>query len=305
MAIKGGLKFLRRRMRAIRNLRKVTKAMKMVSSVRLKRAQPILANSQEFISDMEEIFVTEIKNTENTEKEENKEAIAKKSEFSMMWGYKKGSEGKTLFLVVGSDRGLCGAFNSNILRLARQNIDSKMGGQDIIIWAFGRRVSRPLKKAMGEKVEGFENFWLNFSSSKIDEISERIMEKIEKGEIKEIYCIYTWFKSAGTQLPVCEKIFPILVHDVWGRKRIFEPSREEVMKFFASAYLKAKLFFCFQSSVTSEHASRMRAMDMATQNADRVIKQLNLQINKARQEAITKELIDIVNGKNALEMQFV
>jgi F-type H+-transporting ATPase subunit gamma len=292
MALRGGIKFLRKRIRAVRNIRKLTKAMKTVASVRLRKAQPILLNSKEFIENLEKIFSV---------------SYEPKEEFliDMKFNESKNSDKiKRLYIILGSDRGLCGAFNSNILRLAQSYIK-----QDDIIWAFGTRVARFLSKKY-KNVKEFRDFWRDLSYEKIekvyDELSSEIKKRMEEdGWNLEVYCIFTLFKSAGTQIPTCEKIYPIYIYETWGPKRIFEPSREKLLDFFSEAFLKAKLFYIFQSSITSEHAMRMRAMDMATQNSDRLIKVLTLQMNKARQEAITKELIDIVNGKNALEAQAI
>lgn len=281
MAVKGGIKFLRKRVKAVQNLKKVTKAMKSVSSVRLRKSQPVLYNSLSFIEDMGKIF---------------------KIGFDGSYGYEKsfslGSDGgRGLYIILGSDKGLCGSFNSNIIKFTQ---GKNIGGE---IWIFGKRLTRYFSKKF--KIQSYDDFWHDFSYEKFENLYEKIQEKIFSGEISEIFCIYTLFKSVGTQTPFIERIFPVSVHLPWGIRQIIEPSFEDFSKHFIISYVKAKLFFCFQSSITSEHAARMRAMDMATQNAQRVQKQLILQMNKARQEAITKELIDIVSGKNAIESQQV
>lgn len=282
MAVKGGIKFLRKRVRAIQNLKKVTKAMKSVSSVRLKRSQVVLQNSLEFFKNMEQIMRV----TERVDPEELK--LHDKS-FTIT------NEGKkNLYIILGSDKGLCGSFNSNLVRFVQDKIRD-----DGEIWVFGRRLVRALSKKL--RIIPYEDFQRGFSYERFEAIYKEIEAKIVSGEISEVYCIYNFFKSMGTQYPTMEKLFPIAVYIPWEPKRIIEPSFDEFARFFIMAYFKSKLFFCFQSSLTSEHAARMRAMDMATQNAERVLKILVLQMNKARQESITKELIDIVGGKNALE----
>mgnify|MGYP001773203428 CR=1 FL=1 len=289
MPAKGGLKFLRKRIRAIRNIRKVTKAMKAVSSVRLRKAQAIFLSSKEFLEDLEKkLLVSSLPPAEIQNSYESTFTLSS-----------EGEEKYKLYIVLGTDRGLCGAFNSNIFRTFQQNFDEK----NSIIWAFGKKISKLLRKYNIERK--FEEFWRDFSYEKFESIFDEISEMIKSGKISDIYCIYMLFKSPGTQVPVSEKVFPVSVRLPWGPKTIFEPSLEKVLEFFSLSWLKAKLFACFQSSITSEHAARIKAMDLATQNADRLIKILNLQVNKARQEAITKELIDIVNGKNALEAQSI
>lgn len=287
MAVKGGIRFLRKRVRAIQNLKKVTKAMKSVSSVRLKKSQPILQSALEFFKSMEEIL--EI-GTDTNEK------CREGGGHDTSYVFPKSGATKKLYIVLGSDKGLCGAFNSNIIRFAQSRIES-----DGEIWAFGKRLARALSKKYS--VRAYEDFQRNFSYDKFETVYREIEERITSGELAELHCIYTFFKSMGVQYPVAEKLLPVTVWLRWGPKRIIEPSFDEFASFFAAAYVKARLFFCFQSSLTSEHAARMRAMDMATQNAERVLKHLVLQMNKARQESITKELIDIVSGKNALEAQ--
>jgi len=320
MAVKGGLKFLRRRIRAVRNIQKVTKAMKTISSARLKRAQPIFLNSKNYVELLGKIFKVFVPS--QSQPQEILGDGMRTSEFYLWTGggdIVRSSEGLsfdgtsemgdgTLFIVLGSDRGLCGAFNTNILKTAYENIEKLSGrSKRKIIWVFGRRVSRQItKRYKGDfEVREFNDFWRNFSLKTFSDIFDDIKKLIQNQEVSEIYCIYTFFKSVGTQYPVCEKIFPFYLVEVWEEKKIFEPGKEEVIKFFSILWLKSKLFSCFQSSITSEHAARMRAMDMATQNAERFAKQLTLQMNKARQEAITKELIDIINGKNALEAEAV
>jgi len=297
MALKGGIKFLRKRIRAVRNIKKLTKAMKTVASVRLRKAQPALLNSREFIEDLEKIFPIS---------HELKEDFLNYNVLGNNSGVAKTGEVKRIFIVLGSDRGLCGAFNSNIVRLVQAYVK-----QDDIIWVFGTRIARVISKRYKD-VREFRDFWKDLSYDKVEQVYEQIISEINKlrnesveNSEPEVYCIFTLFKSVGTQVPTCEKIFPIYISEVWGPKKIFEPSRDKVLDFFTEAFLKAKLFFAFQSSITSEHAMRMKAMDMATQNSDRLIRVLTLQMNKARQEAITKELIDIVNGKNALEAQAI
>ncbi|MCS7213473.1 MAG: ATP synthase F1 subunit gamma [Candidatus Calescibacterium sp.] len=285
MAVKGGIKFLRKRIRAIQNLRKVTRAMKSVSSVRLRRAQPVLQISSEFSKNMERIFkISYNGETENAEKY-----------FSI-----KTDSSRKLYIILGSDKGLCGSFNSNISKFVQSNINIQDNSE---IWVFGRRLIRILSKKF--QIQPYEDFWRDFSYEKFEKVYNMIEQRIISGELAEVYCIYTLFKSMGTQVPYIERVFPVSVSLVWEPKRIFEPSFEEFARFFIMSYVRSKLFFCFQSSITSEHAARMRAMDMATQNSERVQRQLILQMNKARQEAITKELIDIVSGKNALEAQQV
>ncbi len=299
MAIKGGIKFLRKRIRAVRNIKKLTKAMKTVASVRLRKSQPPLLNSKEFIEDLEKIF---------TVSHEPKDVFSADNNFGEIKSSvdTKDAGAKRIFIVLGSDKGLCGAFNSNIVRLAQSYVK-----QDDIIWLFGTRVAKVLSKKY-KNVKEFRDFWRDLSYEKVEQVYEQLISEINRlknentGNSKvEVYCIFTLFKSVGTQVPTSEKIFPVYVSDTWGPKKIFEPSDDKVLDFFVEAFLKAKLFFAFQSSITSEHAMRMKAMDMATQNSDRLIRVLTLQMNKARQEAITKELIDIVNGKNALEAQAI
>ena len=327
MAVKGGLKFLRKRIRAVRNIQKVTKAMKTISSVRLKRAQPVYLNSKSYMELLGRVFQIGFQdsisqNGKITDKENSSQRAKNGTTADLyLWSGKKVEEefgevavsekekekdrkGKTLFIVLGSDRGLCGAFNSNVVKTAIDSIE-KYGSANLLIWVFGRRVIRPISRKYRNRfdIREFKDFWRGFSLSSFSGVFEDIKKLVEDGEISEIFCVYTYFRSVGTQYPVCERIFPFYVSDEWGVKKIFEPSKEEVIRFFSLLWLKSKLFSCFQSSVTSEHAARMRAMDMATQNAERFARQLTLQMNKARQEAITKELIDIVNGKNALEAE--
>lgn len=285
MAVKGGIKFLRKRIRAIQNLKKVTKAMKSVSSVRLRRSQPVLQISLDFSKNMERILkISHDAEYENAERY-----------FSI-----KADSSKKLYIILGSDKGLCGAFNSNISKFIQNNINIQDNSE---IWVFGRRLIRILSKKF--QIQPYEDFWRDFSYDKFEKVYSTIEQKIISGEFAEVYCIYTLFKSMGTQVPYVERVFPVSVFLMWEPKRIIEPSFEDFARFFIMSYVRSKLFFCFQSSITSEHAARMRAMDMATQNSERVQRQLVLQMNKARQEAITKELIDIVSGKNALEAQQV
>ena len=283
MAVKGGIRALRKRIRAVQNIKKITKAMKMVSSVRLRKAQVVLGTSRGYLDELSEKLSVDI---EGKVGDEVYRFVIPRSEGK-----------KRLIMVLTSDRGLCGAFNSNVVRLARANIT-----ENDIIWAFGRKGARALSKTF--KVREFENFWRNFSPDEVGKVVQEIENEVKNG-VSEVWAIYTYFKSAGTQIPQVEKVYPFDVVEFWGVKTIYEPSREEIFKYFARLYLKAKLFRIFMESLTSEHAYRMRAMDMATQNAEEYIKKLTLQLNKARQEAITKELIDIVNGKNALEAESV
>lgn len=260
--VKGGLRAIRKRIRAIQNIKKVTRAMKMISSARLLKAEVTLMNARKYEG---EIL--------NALKMVPKNGI--------------GGKGGRVLCVVTSDKGLCGAYNSNVIKLAEENIN-KINPK--LIFAFGRKGARYFKRF--DLVE-FGNFWRDFNFEKVADVSLELLK------FEEVFFIWTAYKSRATQIPTFERILPFEVETLETRKRILEPPNVGLE--LARMFFRAKLWRIFAESLTSEHAMRMRAMDLATENAEEFIKKLTLELNKARQESITRELIDIVGGKEAQE----
>ncbi len=289
----GQLKEVRLRIKSVGTTQQITKAMKMVSAAKLRRAQDAITQMRPYAEKLQEMLSNIIASVEgnaggglNTER----------------------SIEKVLFIVITSDRGLCGGFNANSIKLTKTIIKEKYQAQ----YAKGNVTILPLgKKGWESFVKGgfpvIENYWSIFSDLTFDHVkvaAEHVRNAFINKEFDRVELVYSKFKNAATQEFVCEQHLPIPKSKGNGSSNldfIFEPSKEVLIQELMPKILNTQLFKGLLDSNASEHGARMTAMDKATENAEEMLKTLRISYNRARQAAITTELTEIVSGAAALQ----
>jgi F-type H+-transporting ATPase subunit gamma len=282
------LKEIRNRITSVSSTMQITSAMKMVSAAKLKKAQDAITAMRPYAEKLTELLQSlsatldgDVGGSYTTQREVN----------------------KVLIVAITSNRGLCGAFNSNVVKQAKLIADSYSGKQ-VDIFAIGKKGNDALcktNKVIGNKSEVFDN--LTFDS--VSEIAQILTDKFISGEYDKIEIVYNQFKNAATQIVQTEQFLPLAPvksdSPVSTSDYIFEPSKEEIVLTLIPKSLRTQLYKSIRDSFASEHGARMTAMHKATDNATELRDQLKLTYNKARQAAITNEILEIVGGAEALK----
>ena len=281
---------LRRRIKSVKNTRQLTKAMKSVSAAKLKRAQTQVYKTRPFSEKLGKILAN-IK--------------AKNSELQNIF-FENREEKNVDLVVVTGDKGLCGAFNSNTIKYYYEvRKDLEEAGANVNLIAIGKK-GYDFFRFKGEEIkEYYINFFMKLNYLKSKEIAEKLISEYEKGEVDAIYVIYNKFYSVSRSELKAEKFLPIEPIEVDKEEEAleyeFEPSVEEIFNEIIPLYLKNYFYKILLESAASEHASRMVAMDLATRNASDMIDSLTLTMNKIRQAAITKEILEITTATEAMK----
>jgi len=287
------LQSLRRKIASVKNTQKITKAMKMVASAKLKRAQSRILAFRPYGLKMRQVVA-------NLSRRVNRDLhpLLQKRPTKMV-----------RVAVVTSDRGLCGAFNANIVRKALEFIrECEARGVKVEVGLVGRKGRDFFKRRHWPTHEPYVDVFDRLSYEHAMEIAQRVAEAYINGEADEAHIIYNEFKSALQQRVIVEQLFPIesLEEDgqpseTLGGSYLYEPDELELLDPLLLKHLQAQTYRILLESSAAEQAARMAAMDGATRNAGEVIKRVTLYYNKTRQAAITKELMDIVGGAEALK----
>lgn len=281
------LKEIRNRITSIGSTMQITSAMKMVSAAKLKKAQDAITAMRPYSSKLTEL----LQSLSATLDSDAGGAYSKQREVS-----------KALLVVVTSNRGLCGGFNSSIIKETIKNIENNYQGAEVDLLTIGKKGNDILSKTytvIDNKNEVFDD--LTFEN--VAEIAQQMMDLYVDGTYDKIEIIYNRFKNAATQIPQVEQFLPIkpVEGDVdTNSDYIFEPSKEEIVLELIPKSLKTQLFKAIRDSFAAEHGARMTAMHKATDNAKELRDELLLTYNKARQAAITNEILEIVGGAEAL-----
>jgi F-type H+-transporting ATPase subunit gamma len=287
------LQALRRKIGSVKNTQKITKAMKLVAASKLRRAQQRILAFRPYGQELRRVLA-------------NLSGRVNRSAHPFL---QKRTVQTIQVTVISSDRGLCGAFNMNIFRKAIQVIeDYEKRGVKVIVGVVGRKGNEFFRRRhwplRDPNVDVFERLTYEHAL----EIGLGAMEAYESGIFDEAYVVYNEFKSVFQQRVVVEKTVPIEPLKEFGVVEapstggyLYEPNQEELLRSLFPKYVQAQVYRILLESLAAEQAARMVAMDGATRNAGDLIKKLNLQYNKGRQEAITKELLDIVGGAEALK----
>jgi len=282
------LKEIRARISSVGSTMQITSAMKMVSAAKLKRAQDAITQMRPYANKLRELLV----NLSSTLEGSDGGAFAQERE-----------EKKVLLVAITSNRGLCGAFNSNIIKKAKNLADSDYPDADISFLTIGKKGSEFFAKNGFTVYSSRDNLYDELTFENTSVIAEDIMQNFLSGEFDKVILVYNQFKNAATQLVQVEQFLPVETpteEDATVGDYIFEPSKEEIVTDLIPKSLKIQLFKGVLDSHASEHGARMTAMHKATDNAGELKKDLTLTYNKARQAAITGEILEIVGGAEAL-----
>lgn len=281
------LKEIRNRISSVSSTMQITSAMKMVSAAKLKKAQDAILAMRPYSEKLSSL----LGRLSSSIGEEVENHYADKRPVK-----------KVLFVVISSNRGLCGAFNSNVIKTAYQAIAEASSSAEVEVISIGKKAKDALKnktKVIADHSDIFDN--LNYESA--TEISERIIASFIAKQYDEVGVVYNSFKNAATQVVKNEQLLPIVQEqssEATTEDYIYEPSAEEMVNQLIPKALKVQFFKAIRDSFASEHGARMTAMHKATDNATELRNQLKLTYNKARQAAITNEILEIVGGAEAL-----
>ena len=283
------LKDIRDQIKSVKSIQKVTKAMKMVAAAKMRRAQENMEHARPYTSKLNNMLNSLIPEIDRSmlPELESREKIDHK-----------------LFVVITADRGMAGAFNSNVIRIAQKAID-KFGKDKSSLICIGKKSFGHFKMRNYNIIENYIDFWSALSFQEAIDIGENIISHFVNGKADEVQVVYNEFINIGKQEVQLEKFLPLTyeVQDESSSRyidRIFEPSKEHVVKAMVPKYLNTQVWQYLLESFSSEQAARMLAMENATSNARDMIKDLTLKFNKARQSAITTEMLEIVSGAEAL-----
>lgn len=289
----GALKEVRNRIKSVQSTQQITKAMKMVSAAKLRRAQDAITQMRPYAQKLQEVLSNIVSNNDGN--------------IDLALATERNIE-KVLIIVVTSDRGLCGGYNSNLIKLARQVIQDKYSGQfakgNVQILPIGKKGMEHFVKSGFGVVDQFWDIFTGLSFDNVKTAARYAMDAFAKKEIDAVELVYSEFKNAATQRFVAEQFLPVqkLAKDTGGKKAdfIFEPGKEVLIRELMPKILNTQLFKAVLDANASEHGARMTAMDKASDNANELLKSLKISYNRARQAAITTELTEIVSGAAAL-----
>ncbi len=280
---------LRRRIRSVKNTRQLTKAMKSVSAAKLKRAQNQVYQTRPFSQKLASILSN---------------IRARTPDLHHPFFENRDEKNIDLIITTG-DKGLCGAFNSNTLKFAEQKIEElRKEGKNVNIIVLGKKGFEFLKFKKIEISKYFINFFMKLDYLKSVEISDNVISDFLEKKSDAVYIIYNKFYSVSKTEISFEKLLPIGEIEETDEEKLeyeFEPSPEEIFESLLPIYLKNYFYRILLESAASEHAARMVAMDLATRNASDMINALTLTMNKIRQAAITKEILEITTATEAMK----
>jgi F-type H+-transporting ATPase subunit gamma len=287
------LKEIRNRIVSVSSTMQITSAMKMVSASKLKRAQDAMTQMRPYAEKLKEILSNLTASLDTSENVYSQDRDVK----------------NVLIVVVTSNRGLCGGFNNYVIKRALKMANEDYKGMNVSVLPIGKKATDSFKKTEYNVRGSFlpshtDEIWndLNFSNS--NEIAGKIMSAYEKGFIDKVVVVYNTFKNVATQIVTPTQFLPIVqteaLENVASADYIFEPSKSEIVTELIPKSLKTQFYAFLLESYAGEHGARMTAMHKATDNATELNKELKLQYNKARQAAITNEILEIVGGAEAL-----
>jgi len=294
------LKEVRDRIKSVKNTQQITKAMKMVAASKLRRAQMAITQMRPYANKLNEMLVNILSNLEG--------------DANTAFGKERAVE-KVCMVVVTSNKGLCGAFNNNVIKAAVAKIDDKYNGVrkagNLTILPIGKKGYDFFRKRYEDCTIITDHIQLfsDLSFDNVAKVSQSLMDSFEALEYDVVDAAYGRFRNAAVQFPECTQFLPVekleKKEGEEGAKHkadyIFEPNKEDLLKHLVPSILQTQFHKFLLDTHASEHGARMTAMDAATENAEELVKELKISYNKARQEAITKELSEIVGGAAALE----
>jgi F-type H+-transporting ATPase subunit gamma len=290
----GQLKEVRNRIKSVQSTQQITKAMKMVSAAKLRRAQDAIIQMRPYARKLQEMLSNIVSNTQV----EGGNALANERAVE-----------KVLMIVITSDRGLAGAYNANVIKLTKQTIRDKYASQfakgNVTIWNIGKKGYEHFVKNNYKASDTHKDIFLNLSFENVQLASQAAIKAFQNREFDAVEIVYSEFKNAATQRFVVEQFLPIpKVQNTGSSVKadfIFDPNKEELVAELMPKILNTQLFKAVLDAHASEHGARMTAMDKASENANELLRNLKISYNRARQAAITTELTEIVSGAAALQ----
>ena len=291
----GALKEVRNRIQSVKSTQQITKAMKMVSAAKLRRAQDAIIQMRPYAEKLQEMLSNIISNAEG--------------DVNMALAAERPVQ-KVLVIAITSDRGLCGGYNSNIIKLAKQVIREKYsnlsaGKDNAELLPLEKKGYEHFSKNKFKVIDRYWNIFSELSFEHVAAVAKFAMDAFEKGEVDAVELVYSEFKNAATQKFTVEQFLPVKRTE---RKKgeakadfIFEPDKNILITELMPKILNTQLYKAILDAHASEHGARMTAMDKATENAEELLKTLKISYNRARQAAITTELTEIVSGAAALQ----
>lgn len=288
----GGLKEVRNRIVSIQSTRQITQAMKMVAAAKLRRAQDAITRMRPYAQKLQEIL-------------SNVSASLDSSEgiYSV-----QREEKKVLLVAITSNRGLCGGFNNNIIKECRRLANDTYSGKEVHILSLGKKANDAFRRTDWNKATGFGDtpfqIFDDLTFEATSKVAQTLMDQFVAERYDKIVLVYNQFKNAAVQVVQAEQMLPVVSQteavSTSNNEYIFEPSRAEIVERIIPNSLKIQLFKALLDSNASEQGARMTAMHKATDNASDLLRDLKLSYNKARQAAITNEILEIVGGAEAL-----
>jgi F-type H+-transporting ATPase subunit gamma len=278
---------LKRRIRSIGNTMQLTRAMKMVSAAKLRRAQDRIHNSRPYVRRTLAIL----------------RSVAARANPELNPLLQEHDDRRVELLVLTGDKGLCGAFNAGILRRA-EALANELPGRDLRISAIGRRGRDHYLRAGAKLVDSWVNVFRDVQFPLAAEIADGVIERYVKREVDAIYLVFNEFKSAMQATPIVMRLLPIdvaeLEQSAGTEEYLYEPEPQQLLASLLPHYVQQMVFQALLESVAAEHAARMTSMDSATRNAGELIDSLTLTMNRVRQASITTEIIEVVSGAESL-----
>lgn len=290
------LKAIRVRLSSVKSTRQITSAMKMVAAAKLRKAQDAIVQLRPYASKLNEI-------------QAGLSAALRDTEIENIYAERKAIKGKVLVVLVTSNKGLCGAFNANVIRDARRLMTEKYAEQmrkgDLWFMPVGKKGNDALKKMKCNILEDHSDLYTGLSFERVAKVADRLTELYLTGEFDTIELVFNQFRNAAVQRLTEEVYLPVTVGDTGSdgavsTDYIYEPDQVSIVSELIPKTLRIKLYKALLDSFAAEHGARMTAMHQATDNATDLIRDLTLQYNKARQAAITNQLLEVVSGAEAL-----
>lgn len=292
----GQLKEVRNRIKSVQSTQQITKAMKMVSAAKLRRAQDAIIQMRPYASKLQEMLSNIVSNADSSAGMQLAEERQVKN---------------VLLIVITSDRGLCGAYNANIQKTALSIIREKYAQQNenggLTIWAIGKKGAEFFQKRGYAVDVRFKDIFLSLSFEAVQHCAQAAIKAFKEKEFDVVEVVYSEFRNAATQRFVAEPFLPIPKNtNTKGSSAkksdfIFEPEKDQLIAELMPKILNTQLYKAVLDCNASEHGARMTAMDKASENANELLKTLKISYNRARQAAITTELTEIVSGAAALQ----
>ena len=279
------LKDIRDRIKSVKSIQKVTKAMKMVAAAKMRRAQERMEESRPYSNSLAEVI-------QHLLPDIDRDGLPLLDVRDVK---------RKAYVVVSADRGLAGAFNTNLLKVAQKEIDS-FGKEKVDLFCIGKKARDHFKRREYNIITSHVDFWADMEFNSAITIGRSIIEHFTSGKVDEIHVVYNYFINVGQQEVKSEVLLPLIYEEKNGvtHDRLYEPSKEELVSSLIPRHLNVQMWKYLLESYASEQAARMLSMENATTNAQDMIKDLTLEFNKARQAAITTEMLEIVSGAEAL-----